>query len=339
VQANRAGQSAAPGAAPGAAPMAPGEGVWANYDFVPGQRVLFYDDFGDEYVGDFPRRLNYVKGNMEVVEWEGMRLLRGTGGDRFTVPLGGPLPDRFTVEFDIHDPATEPGTGIFFGEVERAADYDKPYVNIGNWQGSGVWQYGVGKVSTNAIDQIEEEVVPIRISVDGTYIKVYADEQRIANVPQADLGRADAITFMLGSRTDRPIYLGNLRVAEGGRDRVYERLVADGRYATQGILFDTGSATIQPESTPTLKEIARALQQNADLRLRIEGHTDNTGSADANQQLSERRAAAVRDHLVQRERIDPSRLESAGMGASVPAADNGTPEGRQTNRRVELVVL
>jgi len=336
VQAN---QAAASGEAPSNAPMAPGEGVWANYDFVPGQRVLFYDDFDDEYVGDFPRRLNYTKGNVEVVEWEGQRLIRGTGGDHFSVPVGRPLPDRFTVEFDIHDPATEGGTSIYFGEVEDPYYYEGPYVNIGSWQGSGVWSTETGKVSTNAIEQIEEEVVPIRIAVDGDYTKVYAAEQRIANVPQVDFGRSGEITFSLASRTDRPIYIGNIRVAEGGRDRVYERLVADGRYATQGILFDTGSATIQPESTPTLKEIARALQQNADLRLRIEGHTDNTGSADANQQLSERRAAAVRDHLVQRENIDPSRLESAGMGQTTPVADNATPEGRQTNRRVELVVL
>jgi outer membrane protein OmpA-like peptidoglycan-associated protein len=339
VQANQAEQAAAASdGAPGSAPMAPGEGVWANYDFVPGQRVLFFDDFDDEYVGDFPRRLNYTKGNVEVVEWEGRRLLRGTGGDRFSIPLGQPLPDRFTVEFDIHDPATEGGTVIAFDEIERLADYERHYINIGAWTGSGVRLDG-DKVSTNAIEQLEEEVVPIRIAVDGSYVKVYAEERRIANVPNADLGRGDEITFILSSRTDRPIYLGNIRVAEGGRDRVYERLVADGRYATQGILFNTGSATIRPESTPTLKEIARALNQNADLRLRIEGHTDNTGSADANQQLSERRAAAVRDYLVQRESINPSRLESAGMGQTVPVADNSTPEGRQTNRRVELVVL
>jgi hypothetical protein len=50
-------------------PQKPGEGVWANYDFVPGDRVLFADDFADEYVGDFPRRLTYVRGNLEVVEW------------------------------------------------------------------------------------------------------------------------------------------------------------------------------------------------------------------------------------------------------------------------------
>ena len=254
-------------------------------------------------------------------------------------PLRDPLPDRFTVEFDIHDPATEGGTKIYFGEVERPSDYEGPYVNIGSWRGSGVWQQGVGQVSTNAVEQLEEEVVPIRIAVDGDYVKVYAAEQRIANVPQADLGRADAITFVLASRADRPIYLGDLRVAEGGRDRVYERLTADGRYVTRGILFDTGSATIRPESTPTLKGIARALGQDADLRLRIEGHTDNTGSADANLELSERRAAAVRDYLVQQEKIDAGRLEAAGMGQTAPVADNATPEGRQTNRRVELVVL
>jgi outer membrane protein OmpA-like peptidoglycan-associated protein len=324
-------------AAPAAA--APGEGVWANYDFVPGNRVLFFDDFADEYVGDFPRRLGYTKGNVEVVEWEGQRFIRGTGGDQFSIPIGRPLPDRFTVEFDIHDPATEGGTSIYFGEVDDAYDYEGPYVNIGSWRGSGVWSTEDGQVSTNAVEQIEEEVVPIRIAVDGSYVKVYAAEQRIANVPRADFGRSDAITFALSSRADRPIYLGNFRVAEGGRDRVYERLAADGRYATQGILFNTGSATLQPESTPTLKEIARTLQQHGDLRLRIEGHTDDTGSADANRQLSERRAAAVRDYLVQREGIAASRLESAGLGQSAPVADNATPEGRQTNRRVELVVL
>lgn len=333
------GTSTGPADMPSAASTRPGEGVWANYDFIPGQTVLFFDDFGDEYVGDFPRRLNYEKGNIEVVEWEGQRLLRGTGNDRFTLPVGRTLPNRFTLEFDIHDPSTNSGTSIYFGEVERPSDFTGHYVNIGSWRGAGVWQYGSGPVSTNQIERLEEEVIPIRIAVDEGYVKVYANEQRIANVPQADLGRADAVTFILHSRTDDPIYLGNIRLAEGGRDRVYERLVADGRYATQGILFDTGSATIEPESTPTLKEIARALSQNADLRLRIEGHTDNTGSADANMQLSERRAAAVRDYLVQRENIDASRLESAGMGQTAPAADNGTPEGRQTNRRVELVVL
>lgn len=131
------------------------------------------------------------------------------------------------------------------------------------------------------------------------------------------------------------MYLGPIRIAAGGRD-LYADLEANGRVATHGIYFTTASAAIRPESTPTLQEIIDLLQQHPDLRLRIEGHTDNTGSAETNQTLSEQRAGAIRNYLVQ-QGIDGGRLEAAGFGQTQPSADNATPEGRQQNRRVELV--
>lgn len=81
------------------------------------------------------------------------------------------------------------------------------------------------------------------------------------------------------------------------------------------------------------------LQDHSDLSLTIEGHTDNTGNAEANQTLSEKRAAAVKQYLITTYQIDASRLHSQGFGASKPAAPNDTPEGRQQNRRVELVKM
>jgi len=319
-------------------PLKPGEGVWANYDFVPGDRVLFADDFSDEYVGDFPRRLTYLRGNLEVVEWEGRRLLRGTGGDRFIVQIPEGLPEQYTVEFEIHDPATEGGTNIYPAALEDGKEYTGAHrINIGSWRGSGVWNGG--PMSTTAIERIEEEVIPIRISVDRGYVKVYAHERRIANVPQVDFPEGETgLTFHLHSRLDRPIYLGDLRVAAGGRTRIYETLSAEGRFATRGILFDTGRANLRPESTPTLQEIVRMMGTHAALRLRVEGHTDNVGTPEANLLLSQRRAQAVVDHLVA-QGIDAGRLEAVGRGDTQPAADNATPEGRQTNRRVELVTL
>jgi outer membrane protein OmpA-like peptidoglycan-associated protein len=320
-------------------PQKPGEGVWANYDFVPGDRVLFADDFADEYVGDFPRRLTYVRGNLEVVEWEGRRLLRGTGGDRFIIQVPDGLPEQYTIEFDIHDPTTSSGTDIYPVALESKDEYTGSHrINIGSWRGSGIWARD--PISTNAIAGLEEEVVPIRISVDRGYVKIYARERRIANVPQVDFpAESTGITFHLHTRTDRPIYLGDLRVAAGGRTRIYETLSAEGRMVTRGILFDTGSATLRPESTPTLGDIGRTLQQHAALRLRIEGHTDNTGTPASNQQLSQRRAEAVRAFLMSTYDVAPDRLTAVGMGQSVPAAPNDTEEGRQTNRRVELVRL
>jgi len=109
--------------------------------------------------------------------------------------------------------------------------------------------------------------------------------------------------------------------------------------ATQGIYFDTGSDRVRPESSPTLKEIAAMLKEHEDLKLTIEGHTDNVGAAAANQSLSEKRAAAVKAALVGSYGVDAARLESKGLGATKPAAKNDTAEGRQTNRRVELVKM
>lgn len=79
------------------------------------------------------------------------------------------------------------------------------------------------------------------------------------------------------------------------------------------------------------------LQEHPDLKLAIEGHTDNLGSAPGNQALSEKRAAAVRQYLIETYQVDGARLTAKGLGAGKPAAGNETAEGRQQNRRVELV--
>jgi len=178
----------------------------------------------------------------------------------------------------------------------------------------------------------------LRIMADGAYVKVYLDEMRVANVPNADLGRTDRVIVHTQASERNPLMLTNFRIAAGGRE-LYDALAAEGRVVTHGILFDTGSDRIRPESTPTLKEIGEMLRQHGDLRLRIEGHTDSVGSAEMNQALSERRAASVRRFLEQQFGVDAGRLEAAGLGQSRPVDSNDTPEGRQNNRRVELVRL
>ena len=129
-----------------------------------------------------------------------------------------------------------------------------------------------------------------------------------------------------------------IRIAGGGRD-LYDRLAKEGRVATQGILFATNSDRIRPESTPTLEEIGTLLKDHPDLWIAIEGHTDSDGEDVYNRSLSERRAAAVKAFLVETYAIADGRLQTAGFGESRPVADNATPEGKQQNRRVELVRL
>lgn len=103
------------------------------------------------------------------------------------------------------------------------------------------------------------------------------------------------------------------------------------------VLFDVGKWTLKPGAREKLARIAGIIAQHPGLKLQIEGHTDSTGSDESNQILSERRASAVRDFLVQ-QGIDASTIAAMGMGKSQPVASNDTSVGRQLNRRVEMIV-
>ena len=107
--------------------------------------------------------------------------------------------------------------------------------------------------------------------------------------------------------------------------------------AMQGIQFETGKDVILPKSFPILDDIAQVMFDNPTFHLTINGHTDNVGKDDANQLLSERRAASVRRYLIGKG-VAEDRMTSNGFGASIPIADNKTKAGRALNRRVEFLV-
>lgn len=350
--------AASSGPAPAAAPAAsrPGEGAWANYDFVPGARVLYAEDFESDYVGNVPARIEFNGGLMEVVEEGGNQMLRFGDAGSFAIPLPEVLPERFTIEFDLYHgdtwnyttlgtgPLDDPDDGyhVFHGDLKNhsAAEF-----RVGSFFQTGVSRGASGGEALQEQDAHEQGMVPIRIAVDGSYVKMYVGENRVANVPNADVQRTDRVLWTaageIGAIDDGsvgPVLVDNIRIAAGGREVIYDQLLAEGRIALGGILFDTASARLRPESTPTLQDLHRTLERNPGLRVRIEGHTDATGSADANQRLSQERAEAVVAWLTG-EGVAPSRLEAVGMGQTQPAADNATPEGRQTNRRVEVVRL
>lgn len=117
-----------------------------------------------------------------------------------------------------------------------------------------------------------------------------------------------------------------------------DALEADGKAALYGITFLPGRADIAPQSVITLREVFAMMQDNPGWRIRIEGHTDSTGSKAANLALSMKRAQAVVDYLVNRG-VKRARLEAAGRGDYDPVADNSTEAGRTRNRRIELVRL
>ena len=337
--------SAAAGASDAAAAK-PDAKVWENYDFVPGNKVIFYTDFSEDKVGNFARGLKYRGGAAEIVERNDTKVLRATNTAEFLIPVGKKLPERFTLEVDVIAPLS----GVmnraltFEGGAQSAADEKSAWIT---WNPQGAWIQGSGLDMNSGGAHVPEamasafagNVTHLRVLMDGAYFKMYANERRMYNIPELAFRRDSVIRMSLGGTEEdgMAVYVTSIRVAESETDILYDALAAKGRWVTQGILFATGKAEVQPESRPVLKEIAITLKQHPDLKILIEGHTDNVGSPASNLTLSDARAAAVKAALVADFRVDGDRITTKGLGDTKPSVPNTTSAGRAQNRRVELV--
>jgi len=323
------------------AATAPAPKLWVNYDFVPGSRVIFFTDYTEDQVGNFPKRLLFKTGNMEVAELDGQRYLRASAPSNFAIQLPEVLPAKFTIEIDFINRKSLDGVAFQLqGTLLQFRDAKSSSIV---WGSGGVGLTGGGGGETlfgydgTLANRYRGKAGQLRIMGDGEYVKVYLDERRFVNIPNAKFAHTTALNLWLDARgDDNPVFIGKIRIAESGKS-IYDEIAAKGRVATQGILFDTGSDRIKPESGPTLKEIGLMLKEYPDLKLSVEGHTDDLGNAAENLKLSEARAKAVTAALVKDHGIDATRLTAKGLGSTKPATPNTTAEARQTNRRVELV--
>ena len=201
---------------------APPSDVDVNNAFAPGQRIVFYEDYANDPVGNFPARLEFVSGNWEVASWQGRRLMRTTGprGAAFRISLPEALPDSFTIETEVYFARASHRLLVMTQPPQKRGgdvDYNFFQIAIGNG-GSGVQAYGSSGLPTslNATSSLTEELVPIHILVEGEYVKVFIDNDRVANIPNAYLPRSEALYFESASTQvteDHPLYIGPLRVA------------------------------------------------------------------------------------------------------------------------------
>jgi outer membrane protein OmpA-like peptidoglycan-associated protein len=188
-------------------------------------------------------------------------------------------------------------------------------------------------------DQMVGNIVRLRVLMDSGYFKMYANERRLYNIPEFAFKRDSVIRIALeGADADgMAVYLTGIRVVESETDVLYDALLAKGRWVTQGILFETEKTELRPESRPVLTEIGNTMKKYGDLRILIDGHTDNVGSAASNLALTEGRAAAVKAALVAEFGVAGDRITTKGLGDTKLSVPNTTAAGRAQNRRVEIV--
>lgn len=306
---------------------------YQNYDFVPGNNLVFADDFQSDAVGEWPSHWNLQRGQGAVGELDGERALVMT--ESFSMaPLmktENYLSNNFSIEFDavMHEewnslPLTlaflqEEGYGFYirigFDQIGFATDTEKDMVAKMTTES--------GKKYHFALSYIDKQM------------KVYVDEKRIIAIPNTDV--VPNFFWIQGAVYEETAkrVIQNFRFAEGAQMNMWNSLSTDGKFISYGITFDVGKATIKPESMGTINQIVKLLNENPDLKLEISGHTDSDGSDETNLTLSQQRAEAVVNKLVELG-IDRSRLTAVGYGESKPIIDNSTFENKAKNRRVEF---
>jgi len=172
-------------------------------------------------------------------------------------------------------------------------------------------------------------------------VRVYLNEEKTWDLPKGIAVDAafNAVVFYI-QYVDGPgrYYVNNIRLAIGAPD-TRNKFLTEGKWVTHGILFDVNSDNIKPQSYGSLKEMANVLKENADVKVKIIGHTDADGDDKSNLDLSKRRATSVKVALTKEFSIDENRMETDGKGESEPIDKNDNPAGKANNRRVEFMKL
>ncbi len=333
-------------------------GAYGKFDFVAGEKQLYFDNFDRLDVGDFPAEMN-TNASGEIVKLENKegKWLRLSKNGSFVPDAMQKLPENCTIEFQVGinaDPSNNmSGFGLNFTTLQEDLMKDA-FFSKGTsivYLHPGAAEAGIFINPTNGpeIDnQIKmpqwdvktgEQFVKVSIWRQKGRLRVYMNEDKIIDVPRFFTETSNyGFAFFRSFFNDCDIYLTNLRYAVAGAD-TRNKLLTEGRFTTNEILFDVNSDKIKPESNSILSDIGKILAENATVNVKIIGHTDNDGDAAANMVLSKKRAEAVKMRLVYGFGIDEARIQTDGKGASVPLNGNKTPEEKAINRRVEFIKL
>ena len=328
-------------------------------DFVPGATAFFEDNLQSEQMGEFPSKWDLVDGSADVANMKGKKCIHFEPGTRIEPLMTNQqsyIPDVFTLEFDfwMNDPKTEldncyelefmdaNGDGTY--EIRIGESYSKLEVTCRFMSTTGDWRdSGNGKTW----EMKKNDWNHFAMSFNKRALKIYINNKRVINIPNCKSAvRMKIHQAEWGGFHGNKNYLTNFRYAKGAME-LYAQQVTDmsavekaiaetGKFVTNNILFETGKATLKPESMAEIQKVADYMKKNPSVRFEVQGHTDNQGSDAVNDPLSQQRAEAVVKAL-EGLGCDGFNLRAVGKGSHEPVADNGTDAGRAKNRRVEFI--
>ena len=327
--------------------------VTSKYDFIPGEKVIFFDDFTAENIGDFPVQWN-TTGSGEVVTTtlaEGRWFFITNERGITTLDASLTLPDNYTIEFDVIPQKTAKNNNSSFSFYVLSTSKPKDLMyGVARPGDAGIKfsfeynNYYSAYYNDKSPDLKGREDAP-KLLVDKKYrisiwvqkerIRLYVGEEKLFDLPKAMSKnyKYNMIRFDHGT----PM-ISNVRIATGLPD-MRNKLITEGKLISYGIYFDVNKDVVKSESFATIKEIAAILKDNPDLKIKIVGHTDSDGDDKSNLDLSKRRASSVKNSLVKDFGIDAARIETDGKGEGEPVATNDSAVNKALNRRVEFIKI
>jgi len=329
--------------------------IVSKYDFIPGEKIIFYDDFATESIGDFPVQW-ITNGSGEIVTSGNFpgRWFQITKGGYYMPEARKDFTDNFTIEFDmvplnidnsesvfgidlflLTGSLDEPGYGGQPGQAGFKIKPDNENIFWNNWSEKREWQGDNGGVEYKFKTSNKYHIA---LWVQKQRVRFYANESKVLDLPRGLQAGYKYSIFRIETNDEATPIISNFRIAAGLPD-MRSKLITNGKIISYGIQFDVNSDKMKPESYPTLKEIATVLTENPAIRIKIDGHTDADGDEVSNLDLSKRRAASVKNELVAKFGVDAQRMETDGKGELAPLVPNDSAVNKAKNRRVEFIKL
>jgi len=330
--------------------------AYSKYDFVPGDKVLLFEDFSQDAVGDFPalwttdvagevNTLNIAPGN-----WFNLNNTEGT----YWFMKDIDFPQNFILEMDIVPKKAAPRIAadiVIFGESSHS-EMDKNVdpgtcglhviVEKNIWETKGYKKGAPEKLTGSSTNYlvVPEKVNHVILWVQNRRVRIYHQGGKVLDVPTNiyEGSKFSRLCFKLYRGASSGSYISNIKITTASPD-MRNKLLTEGKLVTYGIYFDVNKDVVKAESYGTLKGIADILNEVPDVKVKIVGHTDSDGADASNLDLSKRRAASVKAELAKSFGVNADRLVTDGLGESQAVAPNDTPVNKALNRRVEFIKL
>ena len=330
---------------------------YTKYDFIPGDKILFYEDFSQDAIGDFPALWTSNSGGevkkVNIAEGKWFHLNGKDAVYCYSKTIN--FPDNFIIEFDII-PDAEYYHGITYTLYQEDLENPKEInddlypglkglhitLKQDGWTTKGYnnvtsADWLIGESSTNPVKL--EEVNHVIIWIQKRRVRIYHNGGKALDVP-TNIYSETQFNKMLFSGWDANSFpmVTNLKITTASPD-MRSKLLTEGKIISYGIYFDSGKDIVKPESYGSLKEIAKILTENPEVKIKIIGHTDSDGNDALNLDLSKRRAQNVKNALIKDFSINSNRIQTDGKGEIEPLAPNTSFENKAKNRRVEFIKI